>query len=240
MKSKQVYIIKRTWPNDDNYYESDDNDNGVLYITEDIIEALEVCAKMSQRYLNDVNYKENYFNNEGDPIDYEEDSEYPNIYIDTVNINEKALKNFHMVNKVDSSNVMYYKRMVINFKRKDGVYKNDTEIVSLGSYILDDPGVIDDINLYVFKYSELRDSLRKVTFSGSSTTRTNFYFYINILKVDVLEINNYDRQIQEVADEVTELLNEGEQPNALKRHIYESLDNTSTPIESIHTPDWLY
>ena len=240
MKNKQVYLIKRSWPYDDNYYESEDNNNGILYITEDMIEALDVCAKMSQRYLNDMNYKESYFNDEGEPIDYNDDSEYPNIYIEPIDIDEQTLKRFHMVDEVDSNNVMHYKRMAINFKMVNGVYKNEINTIALGSYILDDPGVVDDVNLYSFKYSELRNNLRKVTFSCSSVTRTNFYFYVSILKENALEINNHDRQIQEVADEVTELLNEGEQPNELKKHIYESLDNTNTPIESIHMPDWIY
>lgn len=217
IRIKTAYLLKRAFPNLDHCDEDD-----VVYITDNYKEAVIMAAKLQK--LDILNAPE-CFNPEH--VDYD-DIEQSEIYIEEIKTVEPGTDHI-----VLGDTVLFSCDLRIYFvkDKETGVY--DFRCAKIYHYYLDlDP----DVNYIERELDDhATDGARSVVFSPYSHS-LNAYIYTK----DINTIDESIKQIMELIEDACESLTAGEDPEEVKRYLFNMLDNTGKDFEHIarHSTKW--
>ena len=208
IRIKTAYLLKRAFPNLDHCDEDD-----VVYITDNYKEAVIMAAKIQK--LDILNAPE-YFNPEH--VNYD-DTEQSVIYIEEI-----MTANPNTDNIVLDDAVLFSCNFRVFFlkDRKTGVFAFNYS--DSYHYHLDFDSDVNYIERELAAHAA--DGIRSMMFSPYSPA-FNVYIYTK----DINTINETIEQIKELIGDACDSLTAGEDPEEVKRYLYNMLDNSGKSFE---------
>ena len=202
------YILTRYYPN----VEDDDNSN-VIYVTDSYKDAVEKAAWIHKADMESWKEDEDY-----DPDD---DYYYSTIVIETIE-NEQSYENY----KAPKEDEVYYLKMIRAWISTDlyGRYNNSMGEPRYSYYLKADEN-LDYVELPDKIISQIKPGLRIAQiyrYSINSDMNINFI----VINNDVNKLDDYDEHIQQLIQEATDLLNNGENMDDIEQYIKNVFDNT--------------
>ena len=207
------YVLKRYYPN----IEDDDNEE-IIYITKDYKEALEKAVWIHKADIEAL-YEE---------YEDEDDREY---YYSTVEVETYGNTEIseEQCSKPEKDEVYYSKttRINIRYDASERIFKIACRAITLDYYLTaDDNMEYLDTCIPQKIIDNIRDDMRVAkVYCGRYSNGMNISF--RVIKQDVNRLDDYDKQIKQLVEEVVEHLNNGESREDMENYILEVFNNVS-------------
>ena len=206
----KYYILKRYYP-----YLEDDDEEEIIYITDDYKDAVETAAHIHKTDM-EILYEEHR-----DDDDYIEDY-YSTVVIETAT-NEQRHKNY----KPPKEDEVYYFKVLRAWIHVDlyGRYYSSIGESRYDYYLrtdenLDYVGIPEKIIPHIKPESRI---VRIYRYSENSDMNISFM----IINNNFDKLDDYDKHIQQLIQEATDLLNSGENMADIEQYIKDVFDNTT-------------
>lgn len=207
------YVLKRYYPN----IEDDDNEE-IIYITENYKEALEKAVWIHKADIEAL-YEE---------YEDEDDREY---YYSTVEVeiygNTEISEEQYSKPKRDEVYYSKTTRVNIGHDASERIFKIACRTITLDYYLkLDENMEYIDMCIPQEIIDNIRDDMRVAkVYCGRYSNGMNISF--RVIKQDVNRLDDYDEQINQLVEEVIEHLNDGETKEDMENYILEVFNNVS-------------
>ena len=204
------YVLKRYYP----YVEDDDN-NEIVYITNDYKDAVRTAAYIHKADVESWEENEYY-----DPDD---DYYYSTIEIEAIT-NEQSYENY----EAPKEDEVYYFKAIRSWIQTDSYSRYNNSIGKPRySYYLKTDENLEYVGIPDKLIPQIRPGLRIAKIYRNSIN-SGMVMTINftIINNDVNKLDDYDEYIQQLIEEVTDLLNSGENIIDIEQYIKEVFDNT--------------
>ena len=207
------YVLKRYYPN----IEDDDNEE-IIYITENYKEALEKAAWIHKADMEAL-YEE--YEDESDRSYY-----YSRVIIERYGNTEISEE---QCNRPKGDEVFYSRtnRIYVGYDVSERIFKVTGCIESLDYYLKLDENM-EDIDMCIPQkiIDNIRDDIRVAkVYCNRHSSGMNILF--RVIKQDVDKLDDYDEQIKQLIEEVIEHLNDGETREDMENYILEVFNNVS-------------
>ena len=206
----KYYILKRYYP-----YLEDDDEEEIIYVTDDYKDAVETAAHIHKTDM-EILYEEHR-----DDDDYIEDY-YSTVVIETAT-NEQRHKNY----KPPKEDEVYYFKALRAWIHADlyGRYYSSIGESRYDYYLrtdenLDYVGIPEKIIPHIKPESRI---VRIYRYSENSDMNITFM----IINNNFDKLDDYDKHIQQLIQEATDLLNSGENTADIEQYIKNVFDNTT-------------
>ena len=206
----KYYILKRYYP-----YLEDDDEEEIIYVTDNYKDAVETAAHIHKTDM-EILYEEHR-----DDDDYIEDY-YSTVVIETAT-NEQRHKNY----KPPKEDEVYYFKVLRAWIHVDSYdrYYNSIGESRYDYYLrtdenLDYVGIPEKIIPHIKPESRIVQTYR---YSGNSDMNISFM----IINNNFDKLDDYDKHIQQLIQEATDLLNSGENMADIEQYIKDVFDNTT-------------
>lgn len=211
MNNDKYYVLRRYYP----YVEDDENDN-IVYITDNYEDALKTAAWIHKADLE---------RNESDD-DY--DDLYSVITIESFN-NENIYKQYDPPKEKD---VLYCKvtNMNISYDQLRKEYSYHLSSDSHDIFLAGDEEIAYAECTHINKkfIPMLKDDMRILqVYYYQRHLATKFI----VTKTNINKLHDYDEQVKQLANEAIELLNNGESLKDVTKFLHEMLDNTGLELK---------
>ena len=206
----KYYILKRYYP-----YLEDDDEEEIIYVTDDYKDAVETAAHIHKTDM-EILYEEHR-----DDDDYIEDY-YSTVVIETAT-NEQRHKNY----KPPKEDEVYYFKVLRAWIQADlyGRYYSAIGESRYDYYLRTDEN-LDYVGIPEKIIPHIKPESRIVqTYRYSENSDMNITFMIINNNFDKLD--DYDKHIQQLIQEATDLLNSGENMADIEQYIKNVFDNTT-------------
>ena len=206
----KYYILKRYYP-----YLEDDDEEEIIYVTDDYKDAVKTAAHIHKTDM-EILYEEHR-----DDDDYIEDY-YSTVVIETAT-NEQRHKNY----KPPKEDEVYYFKVLRAWIHVDlyGRYYSSIGESRYDYYLrtdenLDYVGIPEKIIPHIKPESRIAQTYR---YSENSDMSITFM----IINNNFDKLDDYDKHIQQLIQEATDLLNSGENMADIEQYIKDVFDNTT-------------
>ena len=207
------YVLKRYYPN----IEDDDNEE-IIYITENYKEALEKAVWIHKADIEAL-YEE---------YEDEDDREY---YYSTVEVETYGNTEIseEQCSQPKRDEVYYSKTTRINIRHDASgkAFEITCNTITLDYYLkLDENMEYIDMGIPQKIIDNIRDDMRVAkVYCGRYSNGMDISF--RVIKQDVNRLDDYDEQINQLVEEVIEHLNDGESREDMEKYILEIFNNVS-------------